>query len=503
MDKIFIFNPKLFKATLLAIIFIEFFSLYGFAYSFLNKAFFILIILATLYLAWKKLIYGVYIVLVELIIASKGYLFYLDFGEKVISIRIGIFITLMTVWIVKLLLELIKNKKVKSEFLKSKILPYFLPLFAFILWGIVWGVSRNNPSNAFFDFNGWLYFILIFPFFDAIKMNNINNLLNVFLAGVTGLILKTFLILFIFSHQFVHIIPEIYRWIRVTGVGEIADMGGGFYRIFFQSHVYGVLGFLILLPVLYKKFVHRKESIKKNYKFILLVVSIFSLIIISFSRSFWIGSLAAFFVFFATLLFIIKEKFSKILIGAITVSAVFLMSTIFIIFLIKVPVQVGQENVDFASAFKSRISDSSNEVAVSSRWNLISPLWGEIKNKPFLGSGFGSTVSYKTLDPRALQNNPDGVYTTYAFEWGYLDIWLKIGFFGLVSYILLILKVFKMGWDLKKKDIFFGSLLGLIALVIIHFFTPYLNHPLGIGYLLVLSVVYEKTTSQKDKIVVN
>jgi len=51
MEKFFAFNPKLFKATLLAIIFVEFFSLYGFAYSFLNKAFFILIILATLYLA--------------------------------------------------------------------------------------------------------------------------------------------------------------------------------------------------------------------------------------------------------------------------------------------------------------------------------------------------------------------------------------------------------------------------------------------------------------------
>ena len=503
MEKFFAFNPKLFKATLLAVIFIEFFSLYGFAYSFLNKAFFILIIFATLYLAWKKLIYGVYIVLVELIIASKGYLFYLEFGEKSISIRIGIFIAIMAVWGFKFLIDSVKDKKIKREFLKSKLLPYYLSLFVFIVWGIIGGVARNNLSNVFFDFNGWLYFLLIFPFYSAINKENLNDLLNVLLAGIIGLIIKTFLLLVIFSHNFESTMLGLYRWIRVTGVGEIADVGGGFYRIFFQSHIYGVLGFFIFLPLLYKKFVQQKKPINNNYKFLFLVVSIFSLIIISFSRSFWIGSLAAFFVFFTVALFVFKEKFNKILIGGITVGAVFLMSIILIVFLIKIPLPFGQGDVSFADALKNRISDSSQGAAVSSRWNLIGPLWEEVKNKPFLGSGFGSTVSYKTLDPRALQNNPDGVYTTYAFEWGYLDIWLKIGFFGLIAYLLLIWKIFSMGWSFRRKELFFGSLLGLVALITINFFTPYLNHPLGIGYLLVLSVVYEKLSSQKSKIVVN
>ena len=31
--------------------------------------------------------------------------------------------------------------------------------------------------------------------------------------------------------------------------------------------------------------------------------------------------------------------------------------------------------------------------------------------------GFGTSVTYETSDPRALETNPDGLFTTYSFEW--------------------------------------------------------------------------------------
>ena len=55
-----------------------------------------------------------------------------------------------------------------------------------------------------------------------------------------------------------------------------------------------------------------------------------------------------------------------------------------------------------------------------------------------MGRGFGATVTYQTRDPRILADNGSGEYTTYAFEWGWLDIWLKLGIFGLAAYFLLI-----------------------------------------------------------------
>src|SRR5690606_26879171 len=53
--------------------------------------------------------------------------------------------------------------------------------------------------------------------------------------------------------------------------------------------------------------------------------------------------------------------------------------------------------------------------------------------RPILGSGYGTTVTYETSDPRLLSTIGSS-YTTYAFEWGYHDIWLKIGVVGASVY---------------------------------------------------------------------
>jgi len=62
--------------------------------------------------------------------------------------------------------------------------------------------------------------------------------------------------------------------------------------------------------------------------------------------------------------------------------------------------------------------------------NQLRPLLDAIAQHPWLGSGFGRTVTYRSTDPRVLADHPAGAYTTTAFEWGYLDIALKIGLLG-------------------------------------------------------------------------
>ncbi|MBS4001152.1 MAG: hypothetical protein KGZ71_11795, partial [Desulfobulbaceae bacterium] len=61
-------------------------------------------------------------------------------------------------------------------------------------------------------------------------------------------------------------------------------------------------------------------------------------------------------------------------------------------------------------------------------------------------------------------------------------------------------KNFKMGLKKIKTDekpLIFGLIFGLIALVITHFVSPYLNHPLGIGYLILCSLIF---SNAKQKI---
>ena len=110
-----------------------------------------------------------------------------------------------------------------------------------------------------------------------------------------------------------------------------------------------------------------------------------------------------------------------------------------------------------------------------------------IKENLIQGAGFGATLTYKSSDPRVLSQNLDGNYTTSAFEWGWHDILFKLGLFGFGAYILLL---FNIIWGNFKKY-FHNTLLvslnlGLIIILFIHIFSPYLNHPLGIGYLLLI-----------------
>ncbi len=484
-------NIKYFKFILLAIIVMEFFSLFAFLHPFLNKIFFILILAAVLILSLRKLEYGVCAIIAELIIGSKGYLFSFDFGYSSLSIRIGLFAVVIAVWAGKTLFEYSKIKKNRIDFLNSKLANPFILLFVFIIYGAVSGVLNGNSFlNLFFDFNNWLFFCLIFPFFQVVRKENFKNLLAAVLAALSALILKTYFLLFVFSHHFISAMPSLYKWIRTTGVGEITDMGGGFYRIFFQSHIYALLGFFILLPLLNTKFVQRGEKLfkKSNAILLLFISSLLSVVVISFSRSFWLACAVILFCYCLILFF--RKNIKQLFINILIIFSVFIISFFLFAGIVKFPLPIESQSISLSSMIEKRGVEISGDAAVGSRWNLLGPLWDRIKERPILGSGFGTTVTYETEDPRALENNLDGFYTTYAFEWGYFDFWLKFGIFGVLTYLYLIFRIFKLGWKNRSSDYIFGGLLALSALTIVHFFTPYLNHPLGIAYIILTAAMF-------------
>jgi len=51
--------------------------------------------------------------------------------------------------------------------------------------------------------------------------------------------------------------------------------------------------------------------------------------------------------------------------------------------------------------------------------------------------------------------------------------------------------------DKQNQDIYIGLILIIIAISVINFFSPYLNHPLGIGLFLFLLLIYEAIRSDK------
>ena len=72
-----------------------------------------------------------------------------------------------------------------------------------------------------------------------------------------------------------------------------------------------------------------------------------------------------------------------------------------------------------------------------------------------------------------------------------------MGLGGLVIYLLLIYKLLRTLWQQIKLRVdqqsaisclSVGLFAALMALLAVNVFTPYLNHPLGIGFILIVSV---------------
>ena len=493
---------KYFKTSLLFISFALVLSFAAYFFPLFNKVAFFIILGLTLVLTLEKLEYGIYILLAELFIGSKGYLFYFDAGGVSVSLRIALFLIVMSVWFAKYVIARIPPRRemkqspdsgiaaLPSVARKDGLMKWYWILFSFITWGFVWGLIRGNSfQNLFFDFNGWLYFGLIFPLADVIKSREkIEDILQIFMAAITVIVIKTFFLLYIFSHNLEIAMYPLYHWLRQFLIGEITLMSSGFYRIFFQSQIYVLIGFFILVAFL----IWQKNKDKKLVAgYSLLIVGCLASILISFSRSFWVGLAFGLFTLFIFLI-IYKFSFKKIIKIGLCGLSILIISGAMILVTVKFPYPTPGK-ISWGSMLEERLTDL-NEAAVRSRWDLLPPLGRAIVKHPVLGSGFGATVTYKSSDPRAVQVNPGGIFTTYAFEWGYLDIMLKIGLAGLVVYLLLIVKIWRLGWFLDRSETWLplGLLLGLAALLITNFFSPYLNHPLGIGYILLCGSIFSK-----------
>jgi O-antigen ligase len=464
-------------------IIIEVFSFLALALPGLNQLIFGLLVLFCLGLSFYKLEYGLLMVLAELFIGSMGHLFVLPLGGAQLPIRMALWLAVILVFSIKFVSQLIKEGRRSSYFLSLKNFEYknYFSLFAlFIVIGVVNAYFRGHALNLIFsDFNAWLYWLLLIPAIVIYTQKGgeeksvWKNLQTIFLAAVIWLSLKTLFLLFVFTHN-LSFAPDIYTWLRKTLVGEMTPTLSGWPRIFIQGQIYSGIAFFLVFFASLKKY--------KNIISLALAALFSSVILISFSRSFWVGLVAA--LIFS--LFVIWRLYSwrKALLAAFWFLASFTAGFILIYLVAIFPYpKPGSFNADFIN----RVSNN-NEAALASRWSLLPVLAKEIKKEPFLGQGYGATITYFSRDPRVLEKNPSGEYTTYAFEWGYFDLWLKIGLLGLLAYLLLVFQLIKKAlvYGHKNNDwLLLGLSSGIIFLAATNFFTPYLNHPLGIGILLV------------------
>lgn len=453
-----------------------------------------ILVLLTALVSVYKLEYGLLIVLGELLAGSMGHLFYADFDFGRISLRVGLFAALMSVFLLQIFWKILRGRSREYyekawEFLKENRALGILAVF--VVFALLNALVRGHePALIFSDFNAWLYFLLIGPLlavYDDDQEVKFHRLKLLFMAAVWWLSFKTLFLLFVFAHSLESAAP-IYYWLRRTLGGEVTAAGSGWPRVFIQGQVYAACAFLL---VLWRRDFSQswRQLFKRESAGILISAAIFlSVVLVSLSRSFWVALVG---VLIISLILLWRFYSARAASWAILwLSSIVIVSIILIFGIINAPYKQGQ-NISLSSTFLDRVM-TEDEPAMASRWALLPVLLQEIKQAPLFGQGFGATISYFSLDPRVLANNPDGYYTTYAFEWAYLDMWLKLGLFGLAAYLWFLCYLLFLAFKKYKQEgnrFYLGLVACLIFLALTNIFTPYLNHPLGIGFLLIALLI--------------
>ncbi len=416
---------------------------------------------------------GLTIFATELVIGSKGGLFRLRADAQNnggVSIRELLFVAVFLGWLVWAFRE--KTWRGWHAYLSKRWI--YLGLFLALIYTFLRGVWFHEPF-VFADANAWGVFVLLLPVLDVVTHRGDRfprYVVPAIQAALFWLALKTLLLFYFFSHAFPPGWQEtIYLWIRRTGVGEITRASGTAFRIFIQSQVYAI-GVIVFLWV---KRVYTQRYSRLEWVFLILALAE---VLISLSRSFWLGCGAAVLALLGWMVVSHRSAWKDLLrtmvvsgVGAILLTAGLLW------------LPIPPSDASLSSLLRTRIS--SGEDAAVSRWQLLPLLWQGVERHPVFGSGFGATITYESRDPRIVQTT-GGKVTTYAFEWGWVDLWYKFGIIALPLFAYLLWRLSRLSRQLKSPEIGIAISIGLLTLVVTHFFTPYLNHPLGIGLFIAL-----------------
>lgn len=445
--------------------------------------------------AWKRPELGLLIAFAELFANSHGHLVSYDVGGFPFSSRMAVFVAVMAAWTISLALRRTKMS------LRDPRLTLFGPLLVAVAVGFVIGLILHNPVVAFKDGNAYLYLAYLFPLlsvdWDATKKR---LLLQVLAASAAWVTIVTLGLLYVFTHFPEWMLGAVYLFIRDTRTGELTKMAGNIFRVFLQAQ-FSVIAFaFFLMPFLFLR-----DVPKRAYRIVtLLLVAVAAVVIISLSRSFWVGIIAGEFAFVA-LKIVDGWPGTKVTGKAIAATAIATIGAGVLlvgIVLFPLPYRVGRVG-DLTGLVSSRTTDVS-DVAISSRWNLLPPLMDQIKEHVALGSGFGQEITFVTDDPRARAINPDGTWTTYALEWGWLELWLKMGLLGPLAFVFLFVGLVRGVWPMMRTSqswIAVALISCLTMLYATHTFSPYLNHPIGLGLLLfVVPFLNQKPPAMAQKV---
>ncbi|MEK7545755.1 MAG: O-antigen ligase family protein [Patescibacteria group bacterium] len=417
------------------------------------------------------------LLMVEMVIGTHGRLFTAEIFGFALSIRMVLFATLVVGWIIHAMRGCSRVLHFRHANVSAPLLLFIAALTLAATRGLAEGASFRS---VFDDANGYAFLLLIPIGLDLFAGREAFAWLTRPLVGaVAWLSAKSLILLYLFSHDFGPVLKDVFDWQRVLRLGEITLLPGGAVRVFSASDVF-------LLPAV---FIGTMLSWSYGRRKILLWTALASAaFLLSLSRSLWLG--AAVSSAFMLPVFVRNEIVPLRRIGGFfgTGIAALAVAGGALAFLAIFPLPPRVSDAFAWSAYGGRVTDAS-DAAVTSRWNQLEPLKKGIAKSPILGSGFGSTITYRSDDPRVIELHPGGIVTTGAIEWQYLEIWLKTGLIGLLAVVWLWWRVGLFFWKTigtargTDRLLAAGLMLSFLAFIVANIFTPYVNHPLGWGFL--------------------
>ncbi len=445
----------------------------------------LVVVLAFLILALRRLDLAFLVMTGELVVGSQGHLLDLSFHGLVLSLRMAFFVVLFCVWLAR---------RIQAKDLPFRTSPFFGSTMAFlavVVLGIAIGLVRgNNVQDVYLDANAFLFLVLAPLIMEQVKdRRQISRVIQVIMAGMVFLALQSLVLLAVFSHGSTYL-PEIYRWVRDSRLYEINRIASNFFRIFSQAQFFSLPALLLLLVASMSGGFPAKNTTR-----FLLGLATLVVVLVSFSRSFWLALVLAGVIavpWAAKRLGCSWKRFARISAAGVTLVV---LALLVISFAANFPYLWNRPGGQHTLALLEERTTDTQEAAAGSRYALFGPLTRAALRHPVLGSGFGTAVTYATKDPHFV-DVAGGVRTTYAFEWGYLDLWLKTGILGLGVVILFLVAVVRTlfaAWKSSPADrwLLAWMLLSVLVLVVTHALTPYLNHPIGLFLLLLAAATGE------------
>lgn len=417
--------------------------------------------------------WGLWLLLIELVIGSQGHLLELRLFDVIISLRQILFMAVILGWLIY---------KIRHQ---EKIINipriWWQPLGLLVVMvgiNMLTGWWRYGPAAMFYDANGYWYLLLTPLMFDVIKASDWQNVGRVVSGGQLVLMTLTLILVVMFAWN-ISEVASMYKWVRDVRLGEITFVLGRYFRPFLQSHFFTLLLALGSLAAWLLSSYWSKKW--------LIVVMIFSstVVVTSLSRSFWAGAIVGLIVLGA----VFKKYYgwSWWRLGKLY-GAIILALVAEVVFL-----QVITGNFP-TPAFNNRLTNFLVEPASVSRLAQLKPLWQGIKEHWLTGSGFGRQLTYVSADPRL---SARGFVSTAAFELGWLDTWLDIGLLGLIALGWWLWLIISTAWRLANTHSGAIIVVLMVAIITVHFFSPYLNHPLGLAALIFLTALLPKALPSK------